>query len=124
VIGYIPKSASGAEFERAFERILAGEVYFPRRLIQVQSEVIEAPPARAAEVGTENLAALTPREREVVQHLGRGLSVQRIAAELNLTSHTVRVHLGNIMRKLKLPDRSAIVHFAINLANTRGEERA
>lgn len=116
VIGYIPKSASGAEIERAFERILAGEVYFPRRLIQVHGEAIKPQPPAVAQLGTENLATLTKREREIVEFLGKGLSVQRIAAELDLTSHTVRVHLGNIMRKLNLPDRTATIHLAVNLA--------
>ena len=49
--------------------------------------------------------------------LGKGLSVHRIASELTLNNHTVRVHLGNIMRKMRLLDRSAVIHFAVNLAN-------
>jgi DNA-binding NarL/FixJ family response regulator len=119
VIGYIPKSASGPEIERAFERVLAGEVYFPRRLIeQSSSEESGNRPMIARPAADEPLLSLTNREREVVALLGRGYSVQRIATELDLSSHTVRVHLGNLMRKLGLPDRSATIHYAINLANS------
>jgi DNA-binding NarL/FixJ family response regulator len=49
--------------------------------------------------------------------LGRGYSVQRIASDLDLSDHTVRVHIGNLMRKLGLPDRSATIHYAVSLAN-------
>lgn len=117
VIGYIPKSASGPEIERALERILAGEVYFPRRLIEPQAG---APAPRAAPRppghDAERLESLTPRERQVVVLLGSGLSAQRIAGELGLSSHTVRVHIGNVMRKMGLPDRSATIHFAVRMA--------
>jgi len=117
VIGYIPKSASGLEIERAFERLLAGEVYFPRRLIEMPGLAAEPVQASAPEPSAGALASLTRREREVVDLLGKGLSVQRIATELTLNSHTVRVHLGNIMRKMRLIDRSATIHFAVSLAS-------
>lgn len=117
VIGYIPKSASGQEIETAFERLLAGEVYFPRRLIEMPGLVAEPIQTLPPEPTAEAFASLTPREREVIDLLGKGLSVHRIASELTLNNHTVRVHLGNIMRKMRLLDRSAVIHFAVNLAN-------
>ncbi|PNG24898.1 response regulator transcription factor [Methylocella silvestris] len=121
VIGYIPKSASGAEVERAFERILAGEVSFPRDIIKQSSNGASAGSARAA-VETPMLErdvnSLTNREREVLLLLGNGYSVKRIAVDLNLSVHTVRVHIGNMMKKLGFQDRSATVHYAVNLANT------
>jgi DNA-binding NarL/FixJ family response regulator len=119
VIGYIPKSASGPEIERAFERILAGEVYFPRRLLE-QPSAVRAPeaPASYAELADEP-PSLTKREKEIVELLGRGLSVQRIADSLGLSSHTVRIHITNLMKKLGLPDRSATIHYAVSLAHAR-----
>lgn len=117
VIGYIPKSSSGEEVEKAFERVLAGEVYFPRKLITQANDApvmpVSAPPARAL----ESLETLTEREREVITLLGKGFSIQRIAGELDISDHTVRVHLGNLMKKLGISDRSEAIHFAISLAN-------
>jgi DNA-binding NarL/FixJ family response regulator len=116
VIGYIPKSSSGPEIERAFERVLAGEVYFPRRLItQPAGEPIASPAPPAA--ARDALETLTARECEVVALLGKGYSIQRIAGELDISGHTVRVHLGNLMKKLAIADRSEAIHFAISLAN-------
>jgi len=125
VIGYIPKSSGGPEIERALERVLAGEVSFPRRIIERSASAQPAAPrapapaeattAAAAAIDPErDLDALTARERGVLSLLGRGYSVKRIAEELELSSQTVRVHLGNAMRKLNIRDRSAAVHYAIS----------
>jgi DNA-binding NarL/FixJ family response regulator len=110
VIGYIPKSAAGPEIQRALERVLAGEVSFPRRIIERSS----APAERPKEVsGERDLGALTERERDVLALLGSGSSIKTIAEELGLSSQTVRIHLGNAMKKLNLRDRTSAVHYAV-----------
>ena len=117
VIGYIPKSASGPEVERALERIMAGEVYFPRRIIE-RAPPSPAPPGRdGAAAVHDGDDPLTNREREVIGLLGRGFSVKRIAEDLGLSNHTVRVHIGNLMKKLGLSDRAAAIHYAVGLHN-------
>lgn len=110
VIGYIPKSAAGPEIERALERVLAGEVSFPRRIIERSSAPAERPKEPAA---ARDLGALTERERDVLSLLGGGSSVKSIAEELGLSSQTVRIHLGNAMKKLNLRDRTSAVHYAV-----------
>jgi DNA-binding NarL/FixJ family response regulator len=124
VIGYIPKSATGSEIQVAFERLLAGEIYVPRRLLERHDGGLPAPTRAPTSPPTEvrengGLDVLTNRERGVLDLLGKGYSVQRIAVELGLTTHTTRVHLSNLMRKLGLQDRSAAIHYAVNLANGR-----
>lgn len=120
VIGYIPKSASAPEIERAFERVLAGEVYFPRRLIERAPNEVEMPVPRLVPVDADaKFGSLSEREREVVNLLGKGYSVRKISEELNLSTQTVRVHLGNLTRKLGLPDRAATIHYAISIANAQ-----
>lgn len=119
VIGYIPKSSGGEEIERAIERVLAGEVSFPRRILEqsalpAHAAVETAAPAAKADKGVD---LLTNRERDVLDLLGRGYSVARIASALTLSSHTVRVHIGNLMKKLGFKDRSAAIHYAVSLAN-------
>ena len=118
VIGYIPKSASGEEIDRALERVLSGEVYFPRRLIEASPSDMpnEEPETSREPLVQGDLAALTGRERDVFDRLGKGYSVQKIASDLDLSSHTIRVHLGNITRKFDLSDRAALIHFAFKAA--------
>lgn len=140
VIGYVPKSAGGSEIERALERVLAGEVSFPRRIIErsaggsnpkpaaepagtstvsVTPPAPATPPTPALDEVRDELDLLTPRERDVLGLLGRGYSVKRIAEEFDLSNQTVRVHLGNAMRKLNIRDRSAAMHYAIGRFGTK-----
>lgn len=125
VIGYIPKSSGGPEIERALERVLEGEVSFPRRIIErssaptpMRSAVAAPVRAQSAQVSAQGLErdadTLTARERDVISLLGQGYSVKRIASELDLSSQTIRVHLSNVMKKLNMRDRSEAVHYAIS----------
>lgn len=53
------------------------------------------------------IAALTEREREVLEMVSAGCSNRIIAARCGLSEHTVKVHVHNIIRKLKAPNRTA-----------------
>jgi FixJ family two-component response regulator len=46
------------------------------------------------------LSSLTPREREVLEHVTSGLMNKQIAAMLGLSEITVKIHRGNLMRKM------------------------
>jgi DNA-binding NarL/FixJ family response regulator len=52
-----------------------------------------------------NLAALTPRELEVLRLLAHGLSNAELASQLTLSEATVKTHVGRILAKLQLRDR-------------------
>ncbi|HEU5135796.1 MAG TPA: LuxR C-terminal-related transcriptional regulator [Steroidobacteraceae bacterium] len=61
---------------------------------------------RAREVAS-SLAVLTEREREVVARIAAGDSNKLIARSLDLSLHTVKRHVANILGKLNVPTRSA-----------------
>ena len=59
------------------------------------------------------LGDLTPREREVLARIARGRSNYEIASELSMSEPTVRTHIGNILSKLHLADRTQAAIYAL-----------
>jgi DNA-binding NarL/FixJ family response regulator len=64
------------------------------------------PPEIAMRVGERMLAQLSPREIEVLQSLGRGLSNKEIGAQLGVVEGTVKIHITSIFGKLGVCDRT------------------
>ena len=101
--GFLLKNADADELAEAVRTVghghalLAPEV--TRRVIERRSAQQAAPEADA------RLAALTPRERDVLALLGRGRSNAEIADELFVGEATVKTHVSNVLMKLDLRDR-------------------
>jgi DNA-binding NarL/FixJ family response regulator len=62
---------------------------------------------------TSGYAAVTPRERQIIQLLAEGRSNKETASALDLSVKTVEAHRANIMRKLRLRSASDLVRYAI-----------
>lgn len=58
---------------------------------------------------------LSPREREVLVHLARGISIADIGVEMNISRHTVSDHVKNIYRKLNITSRAEAALQAKNM---------
>ncbi|HUD30696.1 MAG TPA: response regulator [Novosphingobium sp.] len=74
---------------------------------------------RAAQAGTSTLRdaheALTPREREVMALVVTGLMNKQVAARLELSEITVKIHRGNVMRKMQAQSLADLVRMAEQL---------
>ncbi|MET4389010.1 DNA-binding CsgD family transcriptional regulator [Bradyrhizobium sp. F1.4.3] len=65
----------------------------------------------------KDLITPTPRERELMMLIARGMQNKNIAYELKISENTVRAHIGNIMRKYRLHNRTQIaIIFALQAA--------
>lgn len=60
----------------------------------------------------EQLASLTPRERDTLKLLGSGLTMSEVARRLELSDHTVRTHMQNLYAKLECHSRLDVIRFA------------
>jgi len=74
---------------------------------------------RAAETG--QLALLTAREREVLEHVAKGLHAKEIARALGISVRTVEVHKTRIMSKLGVRNVAELVRFSILADSGRGK---
>ncbi len=78
-------------------------------LVVSERVVSTAAPGAVAEVG----AALTARELDVLRLVARGLSNKEIAADLGITTHTVKYHLAAVLEKLGVRSRTEAVSLGI-----------
>jgi len=109
--GFLLKSASPEELVAAVRAAAAGQGWLSP---SVTRRVIEAFARRRLRMTRDPvaLAVLTDREREVLRHLARGLSNREIAGELGVGENTVRTHVGHVLMKLNLRDRTQAVVLA------------
>jgi FixJ family two-component response regulator len=67
--------------------------------------------------------SLTAREQEVMQQVVSGLLNKQIAAELNITEYTIKIHRGRVMRKMHAESLADLVRMAENL-EIRSQKRS
>jgi DNA-binding NarL/FixJ family response regulator len=75
----------------------------------VQMAVVSTPGIAEAEESNEALEALTSREREVLRMLAEGLGNKQIGAQLQISEHTVKFHVGSVFGKLGVSSRAEAV---------------
>jgi DNA-binding NarL/FixJ family response regulator len=107
--GYVTKSISGEELADAVRRVHGGDAVFSPRLAGYVLDAF-AGPAPAPE--DPDLDQLTPREREVLQHLARGYMYKEIAQRLDISPKTVEAHVSSVLRKLQLSSRHELSRWA------------
>jgi DNA-binding NarL/FixJ family response regulator len=107
--GYVTKSISGEELAYAVRRVHEGDAVFSPRLAGF---VLDAFADDTAPVDAE-LDQLTPREREVLQHIARGYMYKEIALRLSISPKTVEAHVSSVLRKLQLSSRHELSRWAV-----------
>jgi DNA-binding NarL/FixJ family response regulator len=108
--GYVTKTISGPELADAVCRVHDGDAVFSPRLAGFVLDAF-AGELPAAQVDPE-LDLLTPREREVLQHIARGYMYKEIAAQLGISAKTVEAHVSAVLRKLQLSSRHELSRWA------------
>lgn len=108
--GYLLKPSTPERVLDAIRRVRHGAApingYIARKMLSMFSRL--SPPQPAPES-----YGLTPREREILQQLVDGLTMQQIADALHISYHTVGNHLRNVYHKLHVRSRSSAVAKAV-----------
>ncbi|NLS07924.1 response regulator transcription factor [Rhizobium sp. P32RR-XVIII] len=107
--GYIPTSVSISVCMELIALSVAGGVFVPASALFAMRHLLESGNSSARPLA----GIFTDRQAEVVEALRRGKANKIIAYELNLRESTVKVHVRNIMKKVKATNRTEVV-FKIN----------
>jgi DNA-binding NarL/FixJ family response regulator len=103
--GYLVKGAGGEEIVRGVMAVAAGDAVYgsavAQRIVALFEEKTTGSPTMRA------FQDLTPRERDVLELLAIGCRNHEIARRLSLSDKTVRIHVSQVLLKLRVPDRTA-----------------
>lgn len=121
--GFLLKDVTPEHLAAAVRLVGTGDALLAPQITRRLVERYAAEAERTAESVPADLAALTPREREVLTLMGRGLSNTELAAELTLSEATVKSHVARIFAKLGLRDRAQAVVVAYETGLVRPGER-
>jgi DNA-binding NarL/FixJ family response regulator len=99
--GLLPPDASGEEISASLVAASRGLVVLPR----YPNERLP----RSVTGIDEHHEALTPREAEILELIGRGLSNRLMAQELHISEHTVKFHISSLYAKLGVTNRAGAV---------------
>jgi len=112
--GYLLKDSAGEELRAAIHAVYAGETFFSPAVVKRLSANEAAPVSAPVSAPHLQLELLTPRERDVLGGVARGLTNKAIAAELGISRRTVEAHRESLMRKLEIHSVAGLTRFALD----------
>lgn len=107
--GYLLKDTPSPELAQAIRSVAKGYSQMSPGLL---AKVINHTDPSTSDRPPDELAALTAREKEVLQLIATGHSNKEIASQLYITERTVKNHVNSILRTLNLRDRTQAAIFA------------
>ena len=106
--GYVPKTVGKEGLAVAIESVLQGDVYLPEQFRE-ESVTAQYETENARDSLAERMNSLTPQQLRVLAMLREGLLNKQIAYELRVGNSTIKKHVSEILRKLKVNSRTQAV---------------
>ncbi len=113
--GYVMKEEAADHLIAAIQKILGGGLYVSETLNARMLEQVSGA-SRAKSTGMD---ALTDRELEILELVGKGVATKNIAAQLSISARTVEAHRAHIKEKLGITDGAALVRYAVQWVESR-----
>lgn len=117
VRGYIMKESAPEEIIQAIREVYKGNFFLSpgisKYIVQGFRQPVTSPKKE------EKSAELTGRETGILQLVAEGFTNKEIASKLKLSSNTVHVHRKNIMKKLNIHNRAALIRYALKTGITK-----
>lgn len=116
--GFLLKDVEPVALIEAVRLVAAGEALLAPSVTRTVIEAFAAVPARTASMSLEassldpRIAPLTPREREILTLVGRGMSNAEMADHLVVSPLTTKTHVARLFQKLNVRDRAQLVVLA------------
>ena len=115
--GFLLKDAEADELAAAIRAAASGEVHLDPAVAGIVARRMRDGASGNGGTGrgpgSDGLRSLTPRERDVLGGIARGLSNRAIADDLGITERTARTHVSNILAKLGLSSRTQAALLAV-----------
>ncbi|MGD2218050.1 MAG: response regulator transcription factor [Gemmatimonadales bacterium] len=108
--GYLNKEEPADKVIEAVREVLAGRIYLSG---QMADRILQRLVDRESDLERSPIDALSDRELEVLELIGRGLTTSQIAKELHLSRKTVDTYRENLKAKLQLSTAAELVRFAV-----------
>ncbi len=106
-LGFIDKQSFEVNFEEVLQIVSSGGAYMTPSIARKVVNNFQEP--------SSSLEKLSPREKQIANEILKGLSYKLVAMECGISIDTVRIHIKNIYRKLKINSKSQL----FNLINKR-----
>ncbi len=103
--GYVLKDSAGEELLAAVTQVLSGNIYISSKIARSVLSALRS--------GKDSpIESITPRQREVLQLVVKGLTMKEVAASLNLSRRTVETHKYDMMETLGVVTTAELVQYA------------
>ena len=111
--GYLLKSLEAEPFITYLQGVMRGEAAISREMAGalLKEFARQADPGGTGAGGSAE-EALNPRQIEILQLVAEGIPYKEIAGRLCLSEHTIKYHIGEIMQRLHLKNRSQVLAYA------------
>jgi DNA-binding NarL/FixJ family response regulator len=104
-MGFLLKESQPEDLLHAIHSVFKGQFTIPQNVVQALY--------KSESHSSEAKILLTEREEEVLSLVTDGLSNRQIALQLNIGENTVRTHVGSLLRKIGLSNRTELAIYAI-----------